>query len=159
MSIRASTLQVVLLLATLAAVTGARLNAATPVAATQQSSSSLRALPALGRRLLGFSAAAAAQADDTAAGRRLLISTGNNNTCSVRPTQIQAINRQLRAEVTVSVDYGGSSFSGYFRTRFVDCSPSNSSLCSLSSSNGQPGVFEVGRAGLSEHERQGSSRL
>jgi len=142
MPTRGSALHVLLLLAALTAVTAARYEVEGP--ATTQPFSVLGPLPALARRLFGLSAPDAVEQDvDAAVGRKLLISTGNS-TCSVRPTQVLAMNKELRAEATMSLDYG-TGVIGYFRMRFVDCSPSNSSICSMSSSNGQQGVFEVGR--------------
>jgi hypothetical protein len=56
---------------------------------------------------------------------------------------MDAFNNAVRGSVDINVAYGGG-VEGYFRHTLTNCNPTNSPLCSGSSYNGQPGVFEVG---------------
>jgi len=141
-----------LLLATLAAASASRPQYAGHTTAAQPSL--LGRLPAFTRGLLSFGAQKGQQSQTeghVSARRQLLISTGND-TCSLRPTSVSTLNQEVRAEATMSVDYG-TRVSGYFRMRFVDCSPEGSSMCSNSTYNKEPGVFKVRPAGLCTEEQ------
>lgn len=142
---RSPALQLLLLLAVTATASAGRFEHGHTSAAAAQPSSLLGPLPALTRRLLGIRAAADQQLHHPAqhaTGRKLLV-TGGSSTCSVDASSLNAANSAVRAEATMSVDYG-TNVTGYFRMRFVDCSPANSTICTNSTFGGQPGVFEVG---------------
>jgi len=153
---RSPALQLLLLLAATATASAGRFEHGYASTGALQPSSLLGPLPALTRRLLGIRAAADQQLQpgQHAVGRKLLV-PGGTSTCSVDASSLSAANSAVRAEATMSVDYG-TSVTGYFRMRFVDCSPANSTICTNSTYNGQPGVFEVG-GGMTRHTCQAVS--